>query len=242
MPLHLPSPRVCRYNAPMPDFAVILPAAGSSTRYGGGRNKLLESLAGRLVIAHSLAAFLGRADVKMIVIPTASRGHLQALLPADPRIHLCHGGACRAQSVRQALAQIPREIEWVAVHDAARPLVSQGLIDRTLATAVERGAAVPAMPVGLTIKQADGPLPARVQRTIPRNTLWAMQTPQIMRRAELQAAFDECPIPLEQVTDDVQLLELFGREVWLVDGEERNLKITTATDLQVAAMLLKVTL
>jgi 2-C-methyl-D-erythritol 4-phosphate cytidylyltransferase len=88
--------------------------------------------------------------------------------------------------------------------------------------------------VHLTIKQADGPLPARVQRTIPRHTLWAMQTPQIMRRADLLAAFSSCPIPLEQVTDDVQLLELAGQEVWLVAGEERNLKITTPMDMQVA--------
>lgn len=221
----------------MPSFAVILPAAGASMRYGGGRNKLLESLAGRPVIAHSLSAFLCRADVAAVIVPTTIRDDLRALLGDDPRVRYCAGGACRAQSVRNALAQVPREIDWVAVHDAARPLVSQDLIDRTLAAAVEHGSAVPAMPVSLTIKQADGPLPARVQRTIPRNTLWAMQTPQIMRRSDLQTAFDQCPIPLEQVTDDVQLLELAGREVWLVDGEERNLKITTAMDLRVAEML-----
>jgi 2-C-methyl-D-erythritol 4-phosphate cytidylyltransferase len=136
--------------------------------------------------------------------------------------------------VLNALREIPDEIEWVAVHDAARPLVSQELIDRTLAAAVEHGAAVPALAVHLTIKQAQGPLPARVQRTVPRQTLWAMQTPQIMRRGALLEAFARCPIPLEQVTDDVQLIELAGGEVWLVEGEERNLKITTAMDLRVA--------
>jgi 2-C-methyl-D-erythritol 4-phosphate cytidylyltransferase len=77
-----------------------------------------------------------------------------------------------------------------------------------------------------------------VQRTLPRHTLWAMQTPQVMRRADLLAAYDVCPLPLEQVTDDAQLLELAGREVWLVEGEERNLKITTQADLRLAELLL----
>ena len=94
------------------------------------------------------------------------------------------------------------------------------------------------MPVSLTIKQADGPLPARVQRTLPRASLWAMQTPQVMRRADLLRAFETCPLPLEQVTDDVQLLELAGQPVWLVEGDERNLKVTTRMDLRVAEMVL----
>jgi 2-C-methyl-D-erythritol 4-phosphate cytidylyltransferase len=123
------------------------------------------------------------------------------------------------------------------VHDAARPLVSQALIDETLAAAVAHGAAVPALPVNLTIKQAPAPLPAKVQRTVPRADLWAMQTPQIVRAADLRDAFARCPIRLDQVTDDVQLLELIGKEVWLVPGEENNLKITTPLDLQIANLL-----
>jgi 2-C-methyl-D-erythritol 4-phosphate cytidylyltransferase len=151
----------------------------------------------------------------------------------------CKGGACRAESVMRALQEIPKSIEWVAIHDAARPLVSQQLIDRTFAAAIEHGAAAPALPVSLTIKQAHGPLPARVQRTVARHELWAMQTPQIARRADLLEAFENCPLPLDQVTDDVQLLELQGKEVWLVPGEERNLKITTALDLKIAEFLLE---
>jgi 2-C-methyl-D-erythritol 4-phosphate cytidylyltransferase len=97
------------------------------------------------------------------------------------------------------------------------------------------------MPVHLTVKQATGPLPAKVMRTLPRHELWAMQTPQVMRRAELSAAFATCPLPLEKVTDDVQVLELAGKEVWLVAGEERNLKITTASDIRLAEMYLEAT-
>jgi len=115
-------------------------------------------------------------------------------------------------------------------------LVSQALIDRTFAASIAHGAAVPALPVSLTIKQAAGPLPAKVVRTIPRHDLWAMQTPQTMRRADLQAAFESCPLRLSEITDDAQLLELAGKEVWLVMGEERNLKITTPADRRIAEM------
>ena len=222
----------------MPSIAVIIPAAGSSSRFGGGRNKLLEPLVGRAVIARTVGTFLARTDVVRIVIPTGMEGELRGILPGDSRIRYCAGGATRAHSVFNALRQLGAEAEWVAVHDGARPLVSQALIDRTLATAVKHGAAVPAVAVSLTIKEASaaGPLPAKVERTVPRERLWAMQTPQVARRAELAAAFEHCPIPLERVTDDVQLIELAGGEVWLVSGEERNLKITTPMDLRVAEM------
>jgi 2-C-methyl-D-erythritol 4-phosphate cytidylyltransferase len=140
--------------------------------------------------------------------------------------------------VRAALEQVRPDIEWVAVHDAARPLVSAAMIDRVLAAAERYGAAVPARPVTLTIKEADGPLPAPVRRTVPRQTLWSMQTPQVMRRTDLLGAFGRCPLPLDQITDDAQLLELAGRPVWLTDGDERNLKITTALDLRLAELIL----
>jgi 2-C-methyl-D-erythritol 4-phosphate cytidylyltransferase len=232
----------------MPSLAVILPAAGRSVRFGRGRNKLLELLAGRPVVAHTVAAFAGRRDVGCVVIATTpGDGQIEAALAefsdrdagSTPLLRFCPGGASRAQSVLRALEHVPPGVEWVAVHDAARPLVSQDLIDRTLAAARAHGCAVPALPVPLTIKQADGPLPAKVQRTVPRQSLWAMQTPQIMRRDELLAAFQTCPLPPDQATDDAQLLELAGRDVWLVPGDERNLKITTALDLRMAELLLE---
>ena len=215
----------------MPQFAVILPAAGLSTRFGGPRGKLAELLDGHTVLDRSIAAFTQRDDVETVLVATRD-----ASVTLE-KVICCQGGTSRAASVRNALRIVPAHIEWVAVHDAARPLVSQALIDRTFAAARERGAAVPAMPVSLTVKQASGPLPARVERTIPRHTLWSMQTPQAMRRADLLDAYERCPMPLAEVTDDTQLLELAARDVWLVGGEERNLKITTATDLRLAEML-----
>jgi 2-C-methyl-D-erythritol 4-phosphate cytidylyltransferase len=223
--------------AVMPDLAVIIPAAGSSSRFGGPRNKLLETLGGEAVIARTVRAFLARADVAQVILPT-SLDQLHTILPSDGRIRFCGGGESRAHSVLRGLQEVPDGVEWVAVHDGARPLVSKTLIDRTLAAARQHGAAVPAMPVHLTIKRATGPLPARVEQTLPRSELWAMQTPQVIRRAALLDAFARCPIPLAQVTDDVQLIELAGGEVWLVEGEERNLKITTQADLRIAEMWL----
>jgi 2-C-methyl-D-erythritol 4-phosphate cytidylyltransferase len=230
----------------MPPFAVILPAAGSASRFGGPLNKVLAPLCGVPVIVHSLRAFLSRPDVAAVVIPTSDSAMLRdapspelARCLKDRRVTLCPGGATRAQSVRRGLERVPQDVEWVAVHDAARPLVSQELVTRTLAAAVEHGAAVGALPVGQTVKEADGPLPAKVARTVPRSRLWAVQTPQVMRRADLLRAFDACPLPPEQVTDDVQLIELAGGSVWLVPGDEWNLKVTTQTDLRVAELVLR---
>jgi 2-C-methyl-D-erythritol 4-phosphate cytidylyltransferase len=218
----------------MPTFALILPAAGKSTRYGGPRNKVLEYLGDSRVIAHAMSPFLARADLTRVVVACADPADLLPMLPSDARIECCTGGPSRAHSVWEAIKKVPTDVEWVAVHDAARPLISANLIEETLQAAVKYGAAVPALPVALTIKQAHGPLPAMVERTIPRQALWAMQTPQIMRRTDLLEAFEKCPIPLDQVTDDVQLLELIDRAVWLIPGEERNLKVTTAIDMVLA--------
>jgi 2-C-methyl-D-erythritol 4-phosphate cytidylyltransferase len=226
----------------MPSFALILPAAGSSTRFGGDGSKLLAPLAdGLSVIACTLNRFLSRADVELIVIATRAGGQsfsdvpsALGAMPNDPRVRRCAGGPSRAESVRNALAEVPAHVEWVAVHDAARPLVSADLIGRTLDAAVRYGAAIPAVPIVPTVKQADGPLPAKVQRTIPRQTLWGVQTPQVMRRVALEAAYAACPVPLSQVTDEAQLLELAGQDVWLVPGDERNIKITTPDDLRLA--------
>ena len=218
----------------METFALILPAAGKSVRFGGPRSKLLETLDDVAVITRSVQPFLARSDLAHVIIPCSDPEGLAAVLPQDDRIQFCDGGLARAHSVLAALKKVPADIAWVAVHDAARPLISPALIEQTLAAARKYGAAVPALPAALTIKQAHGPLPAKVEQTLLRHVLWAMQTPQIMQRDHLVHAFEHCPLPLEQVTDDVQLLELAGFPVWLIPGEEQNLKVTTAIDLHLA--------
>jgi 2-C-methyl-D-erythritol 4-phosphate cytidylyltransferase len=251
----------------MPRFAVILPAAGSSLRFGGGRrSKLIEDLHGIAVIARAVLRFVQRPDTHYIylavpndgLIPqvqepnsatdlSSRAGEIWSALQRVPEIasklggqvNLVPGGRHRAESVRAALRVVPADIEWIAIHDAARPLLSQDLIDRTLAAALEHGAAAPALPVALTIKRATGPLPAPALETLARDQLWALQTPQIIRRETLVRAFEQCPIPLERVTDDLQLLELIGEPAWLVSGEETNLKITTPNDLRLAELILR---
>lgn len=223
----------------MGDFAVILPAAGTSARFGVDRDKLLEPLEGPSVIVRSAQAFLSRRDVLQIIIPTRRPDLLAPELPRDERLSFCLGGTCRAESVRSGLAMVNKKIEWVAVHDAARPLISQGLIDRTLEAAQKHGAAVPALPVTLTIKQAPGPLPAIVEKTIPRGNLWSMQTPQIMRRESLEKAFAQNVSNLQTITDDMQLIESIGEPVCLIAGEEKNLKLTSPLDLEIAKAILR---
>ena len=228
----------------MSPVAVLIPSAGLSTRFG--RNKLKELLLSESVMLRTVRAFIDRPDTALVVLATPAGLPPRETLPADlaafagdhPKLVLIEGGPTRAHSVQRALAAVPAGVEWVAVHDAARPLVSADLIDRLYLHAASHGSAVPAMPVKLTIKQAAGPLPATVEKTLPRAMLWEMQTPQVMRRADLAAAYERSTTPLESVTDDAQLLESVGLPVWLVDGEERNLKLTTPQDLAVAEQLL----
>lgn len=222
--------------------SVLLPAAGTSTRFGA--NKLTALLDGTPVIVRTVRAFIDRDDVDEVVLATRGRETLEATInradssiTSHPKLRWSPGGDSRAHTVRIAAEE--SGAEWLAIHDAARPLVSQALIDRVFRAAFATGAAAPALPVHLTIKQAQRPLPAVVQRTLPRQDLFAMQTPQVVRRADLLLAFAQCPIELDQITDDLQLLELIDLPATLVEGEERNLKITTPLDLQIAELLAK---
>lgn len=217
----------------MPPFAVILPAAGRSVRFGS--DKLRAELNGQRVIDRTVAAFSSRDDVAQIVL-VVSNDDFEI---THPKITRCTGGANRAESVKAGLNCVDPTIEWIAIHDAARPLVSHDLIDRTLRAALQHGAAAPALPVSLTIKRANkiDAYSMRIERTIPRQNLWSMQTPQFARRAELLDALSRCPIPLDQLTDDLQALESIGKPTVLIEGEERNLKITTPFDLSLAALI-----
>lgn len=220
----------------MRDVGVILPAAGRSVRFGS--DKLRAIVGGRRVIDRTIDVFLGHAEVAWIVVVTNDPTLIDSSRwRGEERIRVVGGGSCRAQSVQCGLRALPASIEWAVIHDAARPLVSDALFDAVLAAARDHGAAAPAMPVALTVKRA-GQVPGPIECTVPREHLWAMQTPQIARRTDLLEAFDRCPIPLEHVTDDLQLLELIGRPAHLVPGEERNLKLTTPIDLKLAELLL----
>jgi 2-C-methyl-D-erythritol 4-phosphate cytidylyltransferase len=234
----------------MERFGVILAAAGRSTRFMTGQNpldawhrlpprKIYADLAGKPVWKHSADAFLSRSDVGQIVLVISPddreafqeqhRGQL-ALLGID----LVDGGSERADSVERGLAALRLNITHVAVHDAARPLVTRDAIDRVFATAREFGAAILATPIVGTIKrvQADDV----IETTVPREGLWEAQTPQVSRVEWLRDAFEQRGE--RQPTDEAQLLQEAGYPVRVVLGDRTNLKITTADDLQFAGNLL----
>jgi 2-C-methyl-D-erythritol 4-phosphate cytidylyltransferase len=226
----------------MPRIAVILPAAGKSSRFGDKEKKVFASLDGRPVWLRAAEAFVNRADVVQTLIVVSAddlegfrtrHGAPLALLG----IEIVTGGAERFHSVGNALAKLRAEVDFVAIHDAARPCVTSTLIDAVFARAAETGAALLAVPVSDTVKRAD----ARnvVEATIPRAGLWLAQTPQVFRRDWLIDAHARRAELGDDITDDAQLVERAGHAVSLVTGSASNLKITTREDLALAAAVLQ---
>ena len=198
--------------------AIVL-AAGSGTRFGG--QKQFEDLGGRPVLAWSLDVARSTCDDVVLVGPVTFED--QAGVP---------GGATRSESVRAGLAAVAADTEIVVIHDSARPLAAPALFERVVAAVVAGAdAAITAVPVTDTIKQVDGTI---VAATIDRSTLVAVQTPQAFRASVLREAHAQGG----EATDDAALVESIGAKVVVVDGDRRNLKLTTRDDLIVARALL----
>ena len=212
----------------------IIVAAGSSQRMRGV-DKLFAPLAGRPVLAHSIAAFVSHPSIGETVVVTSPANEdatraLVAELAPEARVVL--GGARRRDSVRAGLEAL-QDCEYVVVHDAARPLVTAALIDAALEGAREVGAALCAVPITDTVKRSEPS--GRVSSTVTREGLWLAQTPQAFRTDLLLRAHRTVEL---DVTDDAALIELLGGPVKLVMGATRNLKITQPEDLALARALL----
>jgi len=214
----------------------IIAAAGRGRRFGEG-DKLFAPLAGRPLIAHTLMAFEVCRAVDTVVLVLAEenleRGcHLVDAAGFDKVAVICPGGPRRQDSVRMGLEALP-ECRWVVVHDGARPLVTAALIEAGLAAAAETGAAIAAVPLADTLKEAteDG----LVTRTLDRRNLWAAQTPQVFDCELLREAHRRAE---GEATDDAALVEALDRRVKVFPGSPRNLKVTTAADLALAQALL----
>ena len=216
--------------------SAVLVAAGSSTRMGF--DKLSFDLGRETVLHRSIRAFEQCPDVTEIVLVAGKNRAFVEQQAADcaKPVRIVPGGATRAESAKNGVLAAAGEI--VAVHDAARPFVSQAVIAAALAAAARCGAAAPAVPVKDTIKQAargDGktvPDNCLVKNTPDRSTLYAVQTPQCFDRAAYLAALEELDEEKARlVTDDCSLFELTGRPVQLTQGDYANLKITTREDL-----------
>ena len=214
--------------------AAIVLAAGESRRMG--RDKMLLRIAGRPLLAHTLAAFEACELVDQVVVvlaPSNAPDVLTLLADFAKVVRTCMGGRRRQDSVRNGLHTLaPRE--WVVVHDGARPLVTPELIAAGLDAARESGAAAAALPVDETLKETDGQ--AIVRRTVPREGLWAVQTPQVFRYDLLLRAHNAA---LGDVTDDCALVEQIGGRVRLYPGLRANLKVTTPEDVAIVEALIR---
>ena len=225
----------------MPSHAVILPAAGKSSRFHDKHyKKPFAPLENRAVWLHSAEKFLNRDDVKQLLI-VVSKEDMQdfhdkfAANIAILGIQVVAGGASRSESVTNALAKVKSDIEYVAIHDAARPCLANEWIDQVFAAAHQSGAAILAIPVAGTLKRVGGDM--SIQDTVSRENLWEAQTPQVFRRdLLLQAHARRGEL---DATDDAQLVERLGHKVTVVPGSPINLKITTKEDLRLAAHALK---
>ena len=224
------------------DVGVVIPAAGMGRRLGGVRKPFLE-LAGTPVLERTLAPFLAHPRVGWIALALAPEELAdppawlrRTTERSAPAVLLCAGGAERGDSVRAAIAAIPVEAAVLLVHDAARPLVTAEVIDRTL-DAVARGTgAVAAIPLADTIKQVDAA--RRIVATPDRSVLWSVQTPQAFPAAMLRDAYAQAERDGVSATDDAALVERYGGTVVVVDGAPENLKITTPFDVRLAETML----
>jgi 2-C-methyl-D-erythritol 4-phosphate cytidylyltransferase/2-C-methyl-D-erythritol 2,4-cyclodiphosphate synthase len=221
--------------------AALVVAAGEGRRFGGETPKQYRLLAGRPVVACSVRALLDAPGVDgvMVVIHPGHEAHYRAACDGLPLLPSVTGGATRQQSVRLGLERLAAYgTERVLIHDAARPLVSAGLIGRALAALERHAGAVPALPVTDTLKQAAAGAgePAVIERTVGRAGLWRVQTPQAFRFDDILAAHRAHAD--REATDDAMLIEWAGGAVALVPGEERNMKITGPEDLITAERLI----
>jgi len=212
----------------------IIVAAGGSTRMGGG-DKLLLPLAGRPLISHSLACFDAhpRIDTIAVVASEANADALRSIAAGFPKAQVVLGGKRRRDSVLCGLDALA-ECDIVVVHDAARPLVTSGLIDAAIDGAMDAGAALCAVPVSDTVKRGDGS--GLVRTTVSREDLWLAQTPQAFQAELLRRAHAAHDI---DATDDAALVELIDAPVRLVPGNRDNVKVTTPEDLALVEALLQ---
>jgi 2-C-methyl-D-erythritol 4-phosphate cytidylyltransferase len=226
----------------MAKFAVILPAAGQSSRFRDKEKKPFSNLDGRAVWLRSAELFVTRDDVLQCLIVVAPDDQelfrrRYAANMAFMNVQIVDGGAERFESVANALAAVKPEADFVAVHDAVRPCLTEELVGTIFAAAEKHGAAMLAVPVTDTIKRADPQ--GRVQETVSRKGLWLAQTPQAFRREWLAEAYARRAQLGKDVTDDAQLVEAAGHKVVLVEGSSLNVKITTKADLHLAEAVLK---
>ena len=218
---------------------VIVAAGGSGRRMGGVRKQYLELL-GEPILLRALRPFLAHPAVRWLVVALPAEDAADPpewLAALDPRVRLVAGGAERTDSVRSALEALPAACEIVLVHDAARPLVTPEVIERTLSAAGPDRAVVAAVAIEDTVKQVD--VDGRVVATLDRSRLWRAQTPQAFPRRALEEAHAAAAARGFSATDDAALVEASGLPIVVVEGSADNFKITGPLDLLLAEAVLR---
>ena len=230
--------RLGRRALPLKRCGAVIVAAGSASRMGG-IDKVMAALGGEPMIARTVRAFQqcgAIADIVIVTRPDLIRPISALCAQMDKVRMVVAGGQSRQESVALGLNALPKGVELAAVHDGARPLITDAVIDRTVRAANSYGAAAPAVPVKDTIKVVRGGL---VTDTPDRASLQAVQTPQVFDFALLRGALKKAAEDAAAVTDDCSAVERLGMAVKIVEGDERNLKVTTPMDLKIAEMLLE---
>lgn len=220
-----------------PIYNAILVAAGKSTRMGG-TSKIFTDLQGKTVIERSVTAFLQSPKIDKIILVCREEDseRLQKLFQNEKKILLTPGGETRQQSVLRGL-NLAAECDYIVIHDAARPLISTGLIDALCAEAVTYGAVSAAVWAKDTCKLVDEN--GFVTETPPRERLMMVQTPQIFERKLYRQAVQYASQEQKDFTDDCQLIEFYGKQVRLIMGDYQNIKMTTPEDVLIANAFLK---
>lgn len=231
----------------MAKTSVIVVAGGRGERFGGKENKIFAKLEGQPLFLRALQLFVNREDVcqTLLVVSPAEMGQMKAKFGANISfmgVKLVEGGAARWQSVANGLAEVADDAELVAVHDAVRVCLAEQWIDRIFNAAAEKGSAVPVVPVTATLKRVGQD--RTIGQTVDRENLYMAQTPQVFAKSILEEAYarlgDGATVE-DQValTDDAAVVAAAVHPVTAVDGDPRNIKITTKGDMSLAGAILK---
>ena len=220
----------------------VIPAAGTGSRMASDIPKQYLPLAGATVLEHSLAALLNCDLIESVVVALSPDDEHAAAISGlhNARVLMVEGGRQRSDSVLaglKALEHLAAPGDWVLVHDAARPCVSQQDISSLVRAVIDENVGgILAAPVVDTVKRAGGD--NRVRETLPRERLWRAQTPQMFRLGSLRSALENAKLNGYDVTDEASAMELAGESVQLITGASSNLKITQPQDLSLAEFYL----
>ena len=218
------------------DVAVVILAGGTGSRMKADRPKQFLPLRGKMIIKYSLDLFLNDIEGICKVVVVLAEQYRQDFKEYSDRVTFADPGAERQDSVKSGLDSCPEDAALVAIHDAARPLVTPDEIYSVFGDAREHGAAVLGVPVKATVKESgDGKF---VLRTVDRSRLWEVHTPQVIEPALLKRGFAKVDAEKLEITDDVSVVEQLGAPVRLTLGEYTNLKVTTPDDMVVAGQIL----